>query len=1761
MTQKTYHCQQPEKMATFWDQFKILMWKNILLKKRNKKQVAQEILYPLYFIAILILVKAFNKGTEKPRITDFPTYSMTNAKFLDRNFFNGKYILISPDTSNSHSMANETIKVFKEMGNITSGQGPSLMYFTDKTAMDDYYDAYTDNVAAGIIFEYSGGDNYSYALRFPSNKVPGTGSWTSVAGQCRDGDGLDQSSCDVNQYLNPGFSLLQLAIDTVLIRMDYPSYPLPDVTVEMLPKPSYKPDSTYIQVLSSIYFVLAYSPFVNFLTVHLVAEKEKKIKEGMKMMGLRDSAFWLSWGLVYLIFISIVTVVTVILAYVSGFFINSNVFLFFLILMFYGLSIISFACLLTPFFNKAQTAGGVASLFVMLLSCLYLVVSLTRQLNEDGTVTYSIPAVARGFMCLISPCCVSLAIDQAVFLDIGVGMDFTTAGQGDFPLYIPMFMLLFDSILYFVLAMYLDNVIPTEYGAKKPPYYIFMKSYWCPGTREEDNDERAEDYDALFGNDVEKVTSDMREHTGVRILNLTKEFSGKEETVTAVYKLSLEMYTGQITCLLGHNGAGKTTLFNMLSGLVSPTRGTAKVLGLDINNPGDMLKIRQTTGVCPQHNILFDKLTVIEHLKLFAGIKGTKKDNMMKSIKQILNDVGLLDQDDTFALNLSGGQKRKLSVAIALIGDPKIVFLDEPTAGIDPFSRRHLWSVLKEKKKGRVILLTTHFMDEADILADRKAFISKGQLRCCGSSLFLKNRFGIGYHLNMVVDKVSDRDSITDLVCKNVDGAKHRRTHGKELAYTLPLEEVGSFKNLFAALESKSTEVSTLAESMGIKSYGVSMTTLEEVFLALEEDDQSMDIKDVLKLGGHAASAVTLDNNHDAEPISKSTANILEALEKSPLVKEQDNLKTQQFWALSKVRLIRSLKDKALLFVNLILPVVFVVVGLVVSKTSAMNTATAPSPLNLTLASGIYANYTNYSPSAKNPPVLLRDSLDSAGYCSVGNYWNNRYLKFGKRIAAWQSMSWNDEKISCFVGTTTGNAFLQMFRSMFETKTFTNSSEIVDTTSNFGIDLKNLTVTASSISNVGYSILYNSKATHSIPSVILLMSNSLLSMASSLVNGTRNTISAASLPLWKPSTKLTYNNNAFSSVILVAIAFVVVPPGFAVDLVKDRQYKIRSQLRTAGVPFSVYWLSNFFIDVCKFCIPAVFCIILTAAIQVDSLKPGGAMVSLVLLFLTIIPSSTLFVYIFQFLFDNFETCQSSLTVLYFFISFLPYLAVSLVDMISGEIPARIMHYIFVMLLPPYKVFGGIYYIDRIYRTSLLGNGQDITFGEYFKWESNILFPILWPLVEIPLYIMLLRIIDVRKTGGEIQDALPCISKKNSNEVDTENSDIIEDEDEDVAEERQRVKALQTRERNQYPVVMVENLRKEFAKRGKQKRKGCKKVQGEEKVKVVVRNTSFAVESGEVLGLLGPNGAGKTTTLNMVIAEVGPTKGKVHVGGHDVRSSMSEAFKVLGYCPQHDALWDLVQLDDHLRAYAAIRGIPKKDIENVINYYIKELKLEDHAGKMAKKLSGGTKRKLSYIISMLGQPKVVLMDEPSTGMDPQSKRFLWDTISSSFSGTERGAILTTHYMEEADALCTRVAIMVNGKLECIGATQHLKNKYSSGYLLEVKLKIEDITDEEQAHRLEELQNYVVSLFPNAVTLEKFGTYAQFKVPKEDVPSLANVFASLEEGKRHHGMEEYSFSQSTLEQVFIEFAKRQLDEHAGDHDDDDQIDKIRASSLVI
>lgn len=158
----------------------------------------------------------------------------------------------------------------------------------------------------------------------------------------------------------------------------------------------------------------------------------------------------------------------------------------------------------------------------------------------------------------------------------------------------------------------------------------------------------------------------------------------------------MTMYNGQIFALLGHNGAGKTTTISMLTGLIEATEGYAEVFGIDIFN--NMDEMRKMLGVCPQHDVLFDYLTPEDHLRLFCSFKGTDPTIIEKEVVRMLEDIDLIDKRKTMAKFLSGGEKRKLSVAIAMIGNSRIVLLDEPTSGMDTSARRRLWDMLKKNK-------------------------------------------------------------------------------------------------------------------------------------------------------------------------------------------------------------------------------------------------------------------------------------------------------------------------------------------------------------------------------------------------------------------------------------------------------------------------------------------------------------------------------------------------------------------------------------------------------------------------------------------------------------------------------------------------------------------------------------------------------------------------------------------------------------------------------------------------------------------------------------------------------------------------------------------------------------------------------------------------------------------------------------------------------------------------------------------------------
>uniref|UniRef100_A0A803V6Y9 ATP binding cassette subfamily A member 10 n=1 Tax=Ficedula albicollis TaxID=59894 RepID=A0A803V6Y9_FICAL len=367
-----------------------------------------------------------------------------------------------------------------------------------------------------------------------------------------------------------------------------------------------------------------------------------------------------------------------------------------------------------------------------------------------------------------------------------------------------------------------------KYGMPDPPLFCLKASYWMRSRRGSTRDvpRASANPEEQLGDDVEPVPPEFLGKEAIRIHNIKKAYKKKDKKTEALRGLSLTIYEGQITALLGHSGAGKTTLLNVLSGLSFPSEGSATIYNYKLSEMGDREEIRGLVGICPQFNSHFEVLTVRENLKTFAEIKGIKSKEVEQEVENILELLDISNIQDTQAEKLSGGQKRKLSIGIAMLGNPQVLLLDEPTAGLDPLSRHQVWSLLRERRAGRAILFSTQFMDEADILADRKAFISHGRLKCVGSSLFLKKKWGICYHLRIHVSESCDLENLTSLVKGHIPNATFSGHTQYELRYKLPLENVNKFPDLFSGLDSCSEQ--------GIINYGVSLTTLEDVFLRLE---------------------------------------------------------------------------------------------------------------------------------------------------------------------------------------------------------------------------------------------------------------------------------------------------------------------------------------------------------------------------------------------------------------------------------------------------------------------------------------------------------------------------------------------------------------------------------------------------------------------------------------------------------------------------------------------------------------------------------------------------------------------------------------------------------------------------------------------------------------------------------------------------------------------------------------------------------------
>jgi ABC-2 type transport system ATP-binding protein len=294
----------------------------------------------------------------------------------------------------------------------------------------------------------------------------------------------------------------------------------------------------------------------------------------------------------------------------------------------------------------------------------------------------------------------------------------------------------------------------------------------------------------------------------VDVRNLVKSYNHK----TAVNDVSFTVKQGEIFGVLGPNGAGKTTTLEMIEGIRIPDSGTSILAGLDIRR--QKRAVQRLIGVQLQATTLFPELTLLETLRFFSSLYPKAIDP-----RQLLNDVGLEEKARDHPQNLSGGQRQRLALALALVNDPKVIFLDEPTAGLDPQSRRMLWDiVLKLRGQGKTILITTHYMDEAQILCDRIAIMDGGQIIALDTSAGLINRLGAQATIDCRLDGKATSNDIREL--PGVTGVRH--ANERFMVYTTAMQPTLEALLTYAA-----------QSSIPMTDLQVRTPSLEDVFLDL----------------------------------------------------------------------------------------------------------------------------------------------------------------------------------------------------------------------------------------------------------------------------------------------------------------------------------------------------------------------------------------------------------------------------------------------------------------------------------------------------------------------------------------------------------------------------------------------------------------------------------------------------------------------------------------------------------------------------------------------------------------------------------------------------------------------------------------------------------------------------------------------------------------------------------------------------------------
>ena len=1503
----------------------------------------------------------------------------------------------------------------------------------------------------------------------------------------------------------------------------------------------------------------------------------------------------------------------------------------------------------------------------------------------------------KRLLCLSIPSCMGVcARILAQFEARGVGLHADNlfddpADDDSFSMGDAIGMLLLDAVICFLVTFYVEAVFPGEFGIPRKwnfflePVFALLRLRKTGGYAPLDTGTIDDDgvLNPTTGNaDLHAEEPLPQGHSpGVQLIALRKVWSTPTGEKVAVKDVTLTMLESQVTCLLGQNGAGKTTSMSILVGLYPPTSGSVVIGGHDVVD--DTANARMSLGLCPQFDILFPTLTVNEHLFFISRLKGvTDSSAFQQQADELLRDVDLVDKGGSWAKTLSGGQKRALSVALAFVGGSKTVILDEPTSGMDPYKRRRVWDLIAKHKAGRTILLTTHYLDEADLLGDRVAIMRDGSLRCVGSPLFLTERFGCGYRLVLVKAPGCVEAVITAVVQRHVQDALLGSDIGDEITYHLPKAAAPRFSQLFAEIEGN-------LATLRVESMHVAHSNMEDVFMKIHSDADANE----LDFPGGLDKATALSSCPGCgldmvagtafcphcglqqiittvHPVPTATAQCAAAgrLESgaggnSVRTRTGAGLMMSQMWGMLYKRALHFKRNKRALIAQVLVPSLFVVCALLIQKYSNDSLDTAAvcrefstqsykdniiyssindtGRLDANAAAPIVAlrelqqraeDFVTLSPLAANARIvdisgqnmtqrLVDDAADyttnlffrkhvvgfsfSAGAfaidtnCSVlGQPQQSSSNVHELRLApgspytiqassahgneesfevtgvAWPvpcpncqigsgpcisnsntSQQWtqcrgfdNDSMWECPAGyhrctNPTGQSFADCGKELLQCQRVPALAARFNVTCHSPqeppaggtIQVSYATPAEtqgqggllSQTSTVVATGWYNGQSLHAAPEALSFVNNLI---ASQHLNRSVS-ITTSNCPLPRNSAAQAVSGflgaTGLCFVLLFALCFLL--SSFTLVPVKERTSHAKHIQLVSGANVWMYWVSSFLWDFATTLVLICLIVGIFAAFDIEGYR--GANLGYVFLVLALMAWAAIpATYCLSFLFDKPSVAYASVVSIYFASTIVMMITVLILPFINDQQYYKDGTYDQIVegfYVSP--VFTAIQAIEDIYRNHYFLGFCDQTplnknVCDALHWypRSNYLardgFGIGTPCIVLFIegwgYFLLLFAMEAVVARGVSLNFWSTVKPPPT------------DEEADVVAERRRVEASGAGGANGDTVV-VHGLTKKFGL-------GCIRPR-----KVAVNNLTFGIPSGQCFGLLGVNGAGKTSTFRMLTGELGMGAGSAVVNGHDVATRLRQARRSMGYCPQYDGLVVELTGRETIRMFCMLRGIPADHREAEVSRLLTMFDLDDHSDRLAGTYSGGNKRKLSTAIAMVGDPDVVFLDEPTTGMDPGARRFLWRALTAAVA-QGKTIVLTSHSMEECEALCNRVGIMVNGRFKCLGSTQHLKAKFGVGFQLVGKL-VPGAT----ADRLVQYVGACLGLPAGAITTVESAVLQQAVLKIDGNARISSLFHCMEAAAAKSMLESYSISQPTLEHIFLSFAKDQHEDDEAPH----------------